>query len=483
MDETLDQVKFRKEHLDELKKRKINPYPYKFERTHTNEDLKEKFESLENKEVCVAGRVMRIRSHGKSTFFDIKDASDSVQIYLNKDTLSDDYEVVGLLDIGDFIGVKGKLMKTRTGEVTILVEELTVLAKSLHPLPEKWHGLSDREDRYRKRYLDFIANEESGEVFKKRTSIIQEIRSFLNERDFVEVETPILQPQYGGGFAKPFKTYQESLKKNLFLRIAYELYLKRLIIGGMERVYEIGKDFRNESVDRSHNPEFTMLELYQAYADYYDMMEIVESLFDRLLERFVGSKELEYQGQKVSFKKGWQRLSYYGVLQEKTGVDFKGLSFREIKKQAKKLNIDIEGIYTSGKVLDAIFSEVVEPTIDKPTFIMDYPKDISPLAKDKRDEEGVVERFEPFLFGMEIGNAYSELNDPIEQRNRFEGQSKLREKGDLETESLDEDFLAAMSYGMPPTGGLGLGIDRIVMILLNQLSIRDVILFPQLKGK
>ncbi len=481
MDETLDQVKFRKEHLDELRKRGINPYPYKFERTHTTEDLKEKFDSLENEEVAVAGRVMRIRSHGKSTFLDIQDAFDFVQIYLNKDTLAGDYDLVGLLDIGDFIGVKGKLMKTRTGEVTILVEELTVLAKSLHPLPEKWHGLSDREDRYRKRYLDLIANEESEEVFKRRTSIIQEIRNFLNERGFIEVETPILQPQYGGGFAKPFKTYQESLKKDLFLRIAYELYLKRLIIGGMEKVYEIGKDFRNESVDRFHNPEFTMLELYQAYADYYDMMEIVESLFDRLLERFVGSKELEYQGIKVSFKKGWQRLSYYGVLKEKTGVDFKGLSFSEIKKQAKKLNIEIEGLYTSGKVLDAIFSEVVEPTIDKPTFIMDYPKDISPLAKDKRDEEGVVERFEPFLFGMEIGNAYSELNDPIEQRKRFESQSELREKGDLETESLDEDFLTAMSYGMPPTGGLGLGIDRIVMILLNQPSIRDVILFPQLK--
>jgi len=483
MDETLDQVKFREEHLDELKKRKINPYPYKFERTHTSKDLKQNFESLENKEVSAAGRVMRIRSHGKSAFFDLKDSFDSVQIYTSKDTLADGYEVVGLLDIGDFVGVKGKLMKTRTGEITILVEELTVLAKSLHPLPEKWHGLSDREDRYRKRYLDLIANKESEEVFQKRTLIIQEIRNFLNERNFVEVETPILQPQYGGGFAKPFKTYQESLNKDLYLRIAYELYLKRLIIGGMERVYEIGKDFRNEGVDRFHNPEFTMLELYQAYADYYDMMEIVESLFDRLLECFVGSKELEYQGSKVSFKDGWQRLSYYDVLLEKTGVDFKNLSFDEIKKKAAELNVSVDGLYTSGKILDAIFSEVVEPTIDKPAFIMDYPKDISPLAKDKRGEEGIVERFEPFLFGMEIGNAYSELNDPIEQRKRFESQSKLREKGDLETESLDEDFLMAMSYGMPPTGGLGLGIDRIIMILLNQPSIRDVILFPQLKSK
>lgn len=481
MDETLDQVKFRKEHLNELRKRNITPYPYKFERTHTNEELKEKFESFENKEVSATGRIMRIRSHGKSSFFDIQDVSDSIQIYLNKDTLGDDYEIVGLLDIGDFIGVKGKLMKTRTGEITILVENLSVLAKSLHPLPEKWHGLSDREDRYRKRYLDLIANKESAEVFRKRTLIIQEIRNFLNERNFIEVETPVLQPKYGGGFAKPFKTYQESLDKELFLRIAYELYLKRLIIGGMERVYEIGKDFRNEGVDRSHNPEFTMMELYQAYADYYDMMEIVESLFDRLLERFVGSKELEYQGSKVSFEDGWQRISYYGALEDKTGVDFKGLSFDEIKKKAVELNVSVEGLYTSGKVLDAIFSEVVEPTIDKPAFIMNYPKDISPLAKDKRDEEGIVERFEPFLFGMEIGNAYSELNDPIEQRKRFESQLKLREKGDLETESMDEDFLTAMSYGMPPTGGLGLGIDRIVMILLNQPSIRDVILFPQLK--
>ncbi len=481
MDETLDQVKFRKEHLKELKKRKINPYPYKFERTHINEELKENFGSLENEDVAAAGRVMRIRSHGKSAFFDIRDSSDSVQIYLSKDTLGDNYEIVGLLDIGDFIGVKGKLMKTRTGEITILVEDLKVLAKSLHPLPEKWHGLSDREDRYRKRYLDLIANCESAEVFKKRTLIIQEVRNFLNERGFTEVETPVLQPQYGGGFAKPFKTYQESLDKELFLRIAYELYLKRLIIGGMERVYEIGKDFRNEGVDRFHNPEFTMLELYQAYADYYDMMEIVESLFERLLDRFAGSKELEYQGTRISFKDGWQRISYYGILEEKTGVDFKGLSFGEIKSKAEELNVSVEGLYTSGKVLDAIFSEVVEPAIDKPAFIVDYPKDISPLAKDKRDEEEVVERFEPFLFGMEIGNAYSELNDPIEQRKRFESQLALREKGDLETESLDEDFLSAMSYGMPPTGGLGLGIDRIIMILLNQPSIRDVILFPQLK--
>ena len=481
MDETLDQVKFRKEHLDEMKKKGINPYPYKFERTHTSEELKGNFDELENKEVSAAGRIMRVRSHGKSTFLDIQDAFGSVQLYFNKDTLSDDYNTVGLLDIGDFVGITGKLMKTRTGEVTILSEKLTVLAKSLHPLPEKWHGLSDREDKYRKRYLDLIANEESAEIFRKRTLIIQEIRKFLNERNFIEVETPILQPQYGGGFAKPFKTYQESLNKDLFLRIAYELYLKRLIIGGMERVYEIGKDFRNEGVDRSHNPEFTMMELYQAYADYYDMMEIVESLFDHLLKIFVGSKELEYQGSKVSFEDGWERISYYGVLKEKTGIDFKGLSFDEIKNKAKELNVEVEGLYTSGKILDAIFSEVVEPTIDKPAFIMDYPKDISPLAKDKRDEEGIVERFEPFLFGMEIGNAYSELNDPIEQRKRFESQLALREKGDLETESLDEDFLSAMSYGMPPTGGLGLGIDRIVMILLNQPSIRDVILFPQLK--
>lgn len=481
MDETLDQVEFRKKHLKELKEKGINPYPYKFERTDFNRNLKKNFEKLENEKVASAGRIMQIRSHGKSTFLDIRDTTDSIQIYLKKDTLEDDYELVSSLDIGDFLGVKGKLMKTRTEEITIWVEELKVLAKSLHPLPEKWHGLTDREDRYRKRYLDLIANEESMKVFRTRTLIIQEIRKSLNERDFIEVETPILQPAYGGGFAKPFKTYQESLSKELYLRIADELYLKRLIIGGLERVYEIGKDFRNEGVDRSHNPEFTMLELYQAYSDYYDMMEIVESLFERLLDRFIGSKDLEYQGDKVSFAEGWEKLSFFEAIRQKTGIEFKGLQFEEIQRKAGELNVDVEGLYTSGKILDAIFSEVVEPTIDKPTFIMDYPKDISPLAKDKRDEEEIVERFEPFLFGMEIGNAYSELNDPIEQRKRFENQLNLREKGDLETESLDEDFLSAMSYGMPPTGGLGLGIDRIVMILLNQPSIRDVILFPQLK--
>ncbi|MEO0294063.1 MAG: lysine--tRNA ligase [candidate division WOR-3 bacterium] len=481
MSEVLDQVEFRKQHLEEIRKRGINPYPYKFDRTDFNKNIKDNFASFENKKVASAGRIMKIRSHGKSTFLDIQDFSGSIQAYFNKELLPNSYDLIKYLDIGDFLGVSGRLTKTKTGEITIFVEDFAILAKSLHPLPEKWHGLSDREECYRKRYLDLVSNEESMKVFKTRSLIIQEIRDFLNEKGFIEVETPILQVRYGGGFAKPFKTYQESLKKELYLRIADELYLKQLIIGGMERVYEIGKDFRNEGIDRFHNPEFTMLELYQAYADYYDMMEIVEELFNRLLDRFVGSKVLEYQGKKVSFENGWERLSYYEGLREKTGIDFRGLSFQEVKKKALELNVKVEGLYTTGKILEAIFKEFVEPSIDKPTFIMDYPKDISPLAKDKRDEEGIVERFEPFLFGMEIGNAYSELNDPIEQRKRFEDQAKLREKGDLETESFDEDFLLALSYGMPPTGGLGLGIDRIVMILLNQSSIRDVILFPQLK--
>ncbi len=481
MDETLDQVEFRKKKLEKLKEKGIAPYPYKFVRTHLARKLKEDFETLKGKEVSACGRIRAIRIHGKSSFMDLQDYSETIQIYLNADTLPLDYDLIELLDIGDFLGVKGKLMKTRMGEVTIWVGDLTILSKSLHPLPEKWHGLSDSEERHRKRYLDLIANEESVRVFKTRSLIIQEIRDFLNKRNFLEVETPILQPEYGGGFAKPFTAYQESLKKNLYLRIADELYLKRLIIGGMERVYEIGRDFRNEGLDRFHNPEFTMLELYQAYADYKDMMEIVESLFGRLLERFVGSSEIKYQGKVISFEEGWERLSYFGALGEMTGIDFKTLSFEATKKEALKLGINIEGLFTKGKVLEAIFEWVVEPKIERPTFIMDYPKDISPLAKDKRDEEDVVERFEPFLGGMEIGNAYSELNDPIEQRKRFLSQAALRKKGDAKTESLDEDFLSAMSYGMPPTGGLGLGIDRIVMILLDQPSIRDVILFPLLR--
>lgn len=481
MDENLDQVKFRKENLKKLKEKGIKPYPYKYERTHLARELKENFSELEEKKVSVAGRIRAIREHGKSIFMDLQDSSGQIQIYLKADTLKEDFGLIDLLNIGDFLGVKGELMKTRMGEETIWVKEMKILSKSLHPLPEKWHGLTDREEKYRKRYLDLMANRDDFEVFKKRSLIVQEVRDFLNRRGFIEVETPILQPVYGGGFAKPFTTYQESIDKELYLRIADELYLKRLIIGNMERVYEIGKDFRNEGLDREHNPEFTMLELYQAYADYEDMMEIVESLFEVLLDEFVGEKKITYQGSEVSFEDGWERLPFFPALEEKTGIDFKPLSFEETQKKALELNLNIDGLYNKGKVLDEIFSEMVEPTLKKPTFIKDHPKDISPLAKDKRDEEGVVERFEPFLCGMEIGNAYSELNDPIEQRKRFESQAELREKGDVETESLDEDFLTAMSYGMPPTGGLGLGIDRIVMILLNQPSIRDVILFPLLK--
>ena len=480
MDEELDQVEFRKKNLKGLKEKGISPYPYRFERSHLSGELKEDFERLEGKKVSVAGRIRAMRSHGKSTFMDIQDSSGTIQIYLKSDTLKEDYEIVSLLNIGDFLGVKGEVMKTRMGEVTIWVKDLTVLSKSLHPLPEKWHGLSDREERYRKRYLDLIANEESFRVFKKRSEIIRAIRSFLDERGFIEVDTPILQPEYGGGFAKPFVTRQESIKKDLYLRIADELYLKRLIIGGMEKVYEIGRDFRNEGLDRLHNPEFTMLELYQAYADYKDMMELVESLFDYLLDRFIGSKTIQYQGMTISFEEGWCQISFYEALSDKTGIDFKPLSFEEAQSYALKLDVNIEGLYTKGKILDAVFSKKVEP-IYAPTFVKDYPRDISPLAKDKRDEKGIVERFEPFLCGMEIGNAYSELNDPVEQRRRFEYQAELRKKGDQETESLDEDFLSAMSYGMPPTGGLGLGIDRIIMILLDQPSIRDVILFPLLR--
>lgn len=481
MDEKFDQVEFRKKNLEELKKRGINPYPYKFERSHLAYELKENFDSLQGKEVSIAGRIRAIRVHGKSTFMDLQDSLGNIQIYLKADTTPKEYELIDYLNIGDFLGVMGELIKTKMGEVTIWVKNLTVLSKSLHPLPEKWHGLTDIEERYRKRYLDLIANEETFKIFKARSEIIQAIRDFLNDRGFIEVETPILQPEYGGGFAKPFTTHQESLKKDLYLRIADELYLKRLIIGGMEKVYEISKDFRNEGIDRLHNPEFTMLELYEAYADYEDMMEIVQSLFDLLLDRFVGSKVLTYQGEEYSFEKGWQKLCFFDGLKDKTGIDFKHLSFDEVQKEALKLDINVEGLYTKGKILDAIFSMVVEPTIKVPTFIMNHPKDITPLAKDKRDDEGVVERFEPFLCGMELGNAYSELNDPVEQRKRFEHQSELRKKGDAETESLDEDFLTAMSYGMPPCGGLGIGIDRIIMILLDKSSIRDVILFPLLR--
>ena len=415
-----------------------------------------------------------------------QDRDSKIQLYLKSDFLGESFNLLKLLDIGDFIGVRGKVFETKTEELTISVQEFTLLSKSLHPLPEKWHGLIDKEIRFRKRYLDLVMSPEVKEVFIKRTLIIKQIREFLDARGFLEVETPVLQGVYGGGFAEPFKSYYKSLDRDFYLRISDELYLKRLIIGGFERVYEFGKDFRNEGMDRLHNPEFTVLELYQAYADYNDMMQLVEELFEELCtihdSRFtIHDSEIEYQGTKIKFKRPWKRITFFDSLKEYAGVEFRDKDEKELAKFAQEKEIPISKEYHKGKILDAIFDTFVQPKLIEPTFIIDYPKDISPLAKEHREDPSLVERFEPFVCGMEIGNAFSELNDPLEQIKRFEMQQEFRQKGDMEAQIMDKDFIEALGYGMPPTGGLGLGIDRIVMLFTNSHSIKDVILFPQLR--
>uniref|UniRef100_A0A7C3Z227 Lysine--tRNA ligase n=1 Tax=candidate division WOR-3 bacterium TaxID=2052148 RepID=A0A7C3Z227_UNCW3 len=477
----LDQIRFRKEKLQKLKEMGINPYPYSFKRTHYSQDIKNDFANFENKDVRICGRIKTKRMHGKAGFFDIEDDKGKIQVYFRSDILNDKFEIIKLLDLGDFIGVSGSVFKTHTGEITVLSKDITILSKALHPLPEKWHGVKDIELKYRYRYLDLISDNNSKEIFIKRTKIIQLIREFFIKEGFIEVETPILQPVYGGALAKPFKTMYNVLKREYYLRIANELYLKRLVIGGMEKVFEMGKMFRNEGLDRFHNPEFTNLEAYWAYADYFDVMELVEKLFTHLLSNLFGERKIKFQGEEIVFPEKWERARFFDIIKEETGVDFMKLDFEGTKRKAEEIGVKTEGKFTKGKILDAVFDKFVKPHLLNPIFIMDYPIDISPLAKRHRENPELVERFEPFIARIEVGNAYSELNDPEDQKERFKFQIELRKKGDLETESFDEDFINAMSYGMPPMGGLGLGIDRIVMLLLDADSIRDVILFPQLK--
>jgi lysyl-tRNA synthetase class 2 len=483
--EILDQKQVRIEKMEKLREMGVNPYPYRFERTHLLREVREKAAELEGADgIAISGRIIARRGHGKTIFADMTDGTATLQVYFRKDTLEDRlFEVAGLIDIGDFIGVKGEVFKTSTGELTLLVKELEFLSKSLFPLPEKWHGLKDVEIRYRQRYLDLIMNDEVRAVFIKRARIISKMREILDSKGFIEVETPVLQPLYGGAFASPFKTYYNVLDRDYFLRISDELYLKRLIIGGFDKVYEICKDFRNEGIDRSHCPEFTMLELYQAYADYTDMMKLTEELICGACEEIVGSLKITFQEKQVDLKPPWKRLSFFKGIESAVGRDVKDLARDEVYKLAKQHGLDVDEQASRGNLLDELFSELVQPTIIDPTFIVDYPLEISPLAKKHREQEGLVERFEPIVAGMEIGNAFSELNDPFDQRKRFEAQAAAQKAGDGEAQVLDEDFLQAMEYGMPPTGGLGLGIDRIVMLLADIPSIREVIIFPQLKSK
>ena len=474
----------RLEKLERLRELGVNPYPYRFQRTHSIAMLKENEEQISASEsqVAIAGRVMSLRKHGHTAFGNIKDNTDTIQFYIRDDEVEEaEFEVFKLVDIGDIIGLWGGLFRTKTGELTLRVKKLEMLSKSLRPLPEKWHGLQNKELRYRRRYLDLIVNDDVMDVFIKRSKIMETMRQFLLSHHFLEVETPILQPIYGGAAARPFITHHNALDIDLYLRIADELYLKRLVVGGMERVFEFSRDFRNEGMDKSHNPEFTMMECYAAYWDYNDMMGFVEEMISQISTTVLGDTKIIYQGQQIDLAPPWNRLKFFDAIYEKLGKDIRGLNEGELKGIADEKGLDTEGVKGNAALIDLLFSELVEPGLVQPTFIMDYPIEISPLAKAHRSEEGLVERFEPFVAGMEIGNAFSELNDPLDQRARFEEQTRMRAEGADETHPIDEDYLRALEHGLPPTGGLGIGIDRLVMLLADSPSIRDVILFPQMR--
>ena len=486
-------IKRRYEELDELRNKGIETFAYSFDTDAYSEDIKNDFGKFENKDVRLAGRIMTIRRMGKASFAHIMDQKGRIQIYLKKDDIGDNYDAFRLMDIGDIIGIEGYVFKTKTGEISVHVRSLKLLAKSLRPLPIAKEGedeqgnkiiydqFADKELRYRQRYVDLVVNPNVKEVFINRSKIVSSVRNYLEAKGYLEVETPVLQPLYGGASARPFVTHHNALDIDLYLRIADELYLKRLVVGGFDGVYEISKDFRNEGMDRSHNPEFTMLELYVAYKDYNWMMELVEELFEYICNTVFGSFEFTFEDKLINFRRPWKRINYVEAIADKTGLDVISASENDLRALAKNLGIEIEGLLGKAKLIDEIFSQVVEPEIIQPTFVVDYPLILSPLAKKHRSKEGLVERFEGYVAGKEICNAFSELNDPLDQRKRFEDQVKMREAGDEEAQQVDEDFLRSMEYGMPPMAGLGIGIDRLVMLLTNQSSIRDVIFFPQMK--
>ena len=465
--------------LDAIASMGVDAYPYEYEVTHHSAAVKESFDALSESEdtVSVAGRIMALRPHGKTAFANIRDLKGDIQVYFRKDELGDErFGLVGHLDVGDIIGVKGTVFRTRTEEITVKAGEFALLTKSMRPLPEKWHGLKDKETRYRQRYVDLFVNLDVRETVIRRAATIATMRRFLDGRGFIEVETPILQPIYGGASAQPFTTFHNALGMKLYLRIADELYLKRLLVGGLERVYEFCKDFRNEGVDKTHSPEFTMLELYQAYADYNDMMDLFEEMMETVCMEVLGTTEVTYQGRTVSFTRPWKRITVEEAYREYAGIDISEASDDELRAACAKIG---EGDWASMnrfELLDEILDHLVEPNLIEPTFLHDYPVETSPLAKRSRRDRRFTERFEPFIFGVEVGNAFSELNDPAEQRARFEEQKRLAGE-----EEMDHDFLRSLEYGMPPAGGLGVGIDRVVMILTDSPSIRDVILFPPMR--
>lgn len=477
------------EKLAQWRDQGVNPYPYHFEKTHTNAILQEQYKDLEagietENVVQVAGRLMAIRNSGM--FIDLQDPSGKLQVFCHKENLSPEkLEALKLLDIGDMAGFTGTIRRTPRGELSVKVTDFQLLSKSLLPLPEKYHGLTDVETRYRQRYLDLIMNPESRDTLRKRSLIVTEIRKFLLGKDFLEVETPMLQTIAGGAAARPFVTHHNTLDIDMYLRIAPELFLKRLIVGGIaEKVFEMNRNFRNEGISPKHNPEFTMMELYQAYADYNDMMDLIEEMVTTVAQNVLGSLEIEFQGTPISLARPWARKTMVQATLEKTGVDFAQIETAEdARAKAKELHVHVEAKDSWGKVLEKVFEEKVEPELIQPTHIIDYPRETSPLAKVHRDNPRLVERFETRVYGWEIANAFSELSDPLDQRARFEAQLQEREHGDDEAHQMDEDYVTALEYGMPPTGGLGVGIDRLIMLLTNSPNIRDVIAFPTLKPK
>ena len=478
-------LKARYDKLKELQEAQTDPFVITTaKQTHHSEEIKSHFSDLENKEVVIAGRVVAKRVMGKAGFLHVQDRDGKIQVYVSRESLGEEeYKAYKKLDIGDIVEVSGYVFKTQTGEISIHGEKIVLLSKSLYPLPEKFHGLQDTDTRYRQRYVDLIMNEDSRTVFMKRSQILREIRNFLAGRDFLEVETPMLVENAGGAAARPFETHYNALNEDVKLRISLELYLKRLIIGGMERVYEIGRVFRNEGIDTRHNPEFTLMELYQAYTDYNGMMELTESMFRYLAEKVCGTLHISYQGTPIDLESPFRRLTMTEAIREYAGIDFdKVTSLEEARALAKEKEIAFEERHGIGDIENLFFEEFCEEKLIQPTFIMDHPLSISPLTKKKPSDPAKVERFELFIYGREMANAYSELNDPIDQRERFKAQDALADAGDEEANHTDEDFLHAMEIGMPPTGGIGYGIDRLVMLLTDAASIRDVLLFPTMKS-
>ena len=472
--------------LSRIRARGIDPYPHSYHPSHTVREAITLFEQQgeSSQDISLAGRIMSKRSIGKMAFFDIRDGSGKIQLSLRYDLLGRErYEFLQDIDIGDIIGAKGKLFRTKAGELTLEVSDFAMLCKSLRPLPEKWHGLADVEKRYRQRYLDLISNEENKNIFILRSKIITAIRNFLDKQGFMEVETPVLQPHAGGALARPFVTHHHTLDEDLYLRIALELHLKRLVVGGFDKVYEIGRVFRNEGISVEHNPEFTLLECYEAYKDYNDMMKLVEGMFMHTAKEVLGNTKLVCNGQTIDLSLPWQRLYLREAIKNSCGVDFEAYpDAASLRTRMAELDMDVDPTKGKGRLIEELISTFVEPNLFQPTFLLDYPVEMSPLAKRKRGDDQLVERFEGFVNGMEVANAFTELNDPLEQRERFRQQLQER-VADEEVEIADEDFLQALEYGMPPTGGLGIGIDRLVMLLTGQQSIREVILFPQLKTK